>query len=309
MTVLVTGANGFLGTVLMSRNRDFLGTDLIEKNQKVFFCDLREGHDFEKIIIEHQVTEIIHLAGVQFNSYIPPKARNNYFHQNILMAETISNAANSTGVKKIVYVSTDMVYGDKVFSPVNEEDTPYPIGEYGASKLAAEGIFMDSSNSYEFIILRPRLILGKGRVGTILKLANLIKSPFPVVLIGNGKNKYQFIAAEDVCAAIELSLKKDLSGIFNIGSDNPPNLDVLFAETFLKLNRKKIILKIPIRLAIMIFNFLDTFSLSPLTPEQYRIAGLDFVLNTDKIKSQLGWSPTKSDQSMLFEALDDLLES
>ena len=134
-------------------------------------------------------------------------------------------------------------------------------------------------------------------------------APFPLILIGNGKNKYQFIAAEDVCSAIELSLTKSQSGIFNIGSDNPPNLDVLFRNTLLNLKRKKIIFRIPMRPAIAMFNFLDRFGISPLTPEQYRIAGLDFVLNTDKIKLQLGWSPTKNDQYMLFEALDDLINS
>jgi nucleoside-diphosphate-sugar epimerase len=307
MTVLVTGANGFLGTILMSRNPDFLGIDLVGNHQQVLFCDVRDGLAIRKFLVDHKVTEIIHLAGVQFNSYIPRKNRDDFFHQNVVMAETVSNAANSLGVRKIVYVSSDMVYGDSVVSPVTEDVTPCPIGEYGASKLVAEKIFLDSSNSYEVVILRPRLILGKGRVGTIQKLAKLIQSPLPVVLIGNGKNKYQFVAAEDVCAAIELSLFKKLFGVYNIGSDNPPNLDELFSQTLLGLNRKKIVLKIPMRVAVMILDFLDSFGLSPLAPEQYRIAGLDFVLRTDKIKSQLGWSPSKNDQSMLFESLRDLI--
>lgn len=202
-----------------------------------------------------------------------------------------------------------MVYGDDVISPVSEEITPSPIGEYGASKLAAEKIFSNSRNTYKVVILRPRLILGKGRVGTIQKLAKLIESPLPIILIGNGKNKYQFVAAEDVCAAIELSLNQNVSGIFNIGSDNPPNLDDLFKATLLNLNRKKTILKIPTRFAVLVFDLLDRLGLSPLTPEQYKIAGLDFVLDTDKLKNQLGWSPTKNDQTMLFDSLKDLINA
>jgi len=307
MTVLVTGADGFLGTILMSRNPEYFGIDQFNKNQKVSLCDLRDELSFRKFIIDHEVTEIIHLAGVQFNSYIPRRNRVNFFEQNVLMAESISNAANSLGIKKIVYVSTDMVYGDSVTSPVIEDVMPCPIGEYGASKLAAERIFSNSSNGYQTVILRPRLILGKGRVGTIQKLAALIESPLPVILIGSGNNKYQFVAAEDVCAAIELSLTLNRSGVFNIGSDNPPDLNVLFKETLFRLNRNKLILRIPIPLAFLVLNFLDWLSLSPLTPEQYKIAGLDFVLNTDKIKSQLGWNPSKSDQAMLHECLSDLI--
>jgi dTDP-glucose 4,6-dehydratase len=309
MTVLVTGADGFLGTILMSRNPDFLGIDRYNKNQKVSICDLRDILSLRRFLVDHQITEIIHLAGVQFNSYIRRRNRKDFFEQNFFMAESISSVANSLGIKKIIYVSTDMVYGNNVVSPVAEDAPPCPIGEYGASKLAAERIFSDASNRYKVVILRPRLILGQGRVGSIQKLAKLIQSPFPVVLIGNGKNKYQFIAAEDVCAAIELSLTANVSGIFNIGSDNPPNLNVLFKDTLITLKCSKLILKIPMRLAIVIFDFLDVLGLSPLTPEQYRIAGLDFVLNTEKIKSQIGWSPTKNDQIMFFESLNDLINS
>ena len=45
------------------------------------------------------------------------------------------------------------------------------------------------------------------------------------------------------------------------------------------------------------------------TPEQYKIAGLDFVLDTYKIKTQLGWSPTKNDQAMLFDSLNNLISA
>ena len=306
MTVLVTGADGFLGSILMSRNPDFLGVDRFRKNKNVFLCDLGDEQSLRKILIDNEVTEIVHLAGVQFSSYIRRGQRSNFFSQNVLMAQSISNVVNSIGIKKIVYVSTDMVYGDRVNSPVTEDSVPNPIGEYGASKLAAEKIFSHTSNEYEVVILRPRLILGKGRVGTIQKLANLINSPFPVVLIGNGKNKYQFVAAEDVCSAIELSLGFKTKGIFNIGSDDPPKLDDLFKETLTNLNRKKKVIKLPFKAAVLIFNILDRLGVSPLTPEQFKIAGLDYILSTEKIKSQLGWSPTKNDQTMLSESLHDL---
>ena len=309
MTVLVTGANGFLGSILMSRNPDFFGIDRINKKNNILLCNLGDERTLRKILIENEVTEIIHLAGVQFSSYIRPRQRAEFFSENVRMAQSISVVSNSTGIKKVVYVSTDMVYGDRVISPVAEDAHPNPIGEYGMSKLAAEKIFSDASNSYEVVILRPRLILGKGRLGTIQKLANLINSPLPIMLIGNGKNKYQFVAAEDVCSAIELTLKLNMGGIFNIGSDNPPNLDDLFKDTLSNLNRKKMVLKIPLKVAVLIFNILDRLGVSPLTPEQYKIAGLDFVLNTDKIKSQLGWFPTKNDQAMLFESLSELLVS
>jgi len=309
MTVMVTGANGFVGSVLMSRNPSFLGIDIRGENERVSICDATDKENLQKFIAENSITKVVHLAGVQFSAYIPKKSRLEYFKHNIDLAETIRSVARSSSISKIVYVSTDMVYGDKISTPLSEISIPNPIGEYGASKLAAEEILGKDSVEYGTVILRPRLILGVGRVGTIQKLARLIASPLPVILIGNGKNKYQFVAVEDVCSAIELSLDSGVIGVFNIGSDNPPSLNNLFKDTLSVLNRRKFILKVPNALAIILFNFLDVFGISPLTPEQYRIAGLDFVLNTEKIKNELGWVPTKDDRTMLIESLRNLIKS
>lgn len=308
MTVLITGADGFLGSVLMSRNPDFLGIDRTSKSSKVFVCDLTDGLLLQEFLIKNNVTQIVHLAGVQFSSYIPPHKRAEFFNKNIQIAEAIRNATSHVNLNKLIYVSTDMVYGDLVASPVLETYTPKPIGEYGASKLAAERILSECMQANNLVIFRPRLILGKGRVGTIQKLAKLIRSPLPIILIGNGKNKYQFVAVEDVCSAIELALNSSFGGVFNIGSDLPPDLNELFKTTLSNLNRKKRILRIPMHIAILIFNTLDRIAISPLTPEQYRIAGLDFVLDTHKIKSTFGWVPTKNDETMLSESLSYFLD-
>jgi dTDP-glucose 4,6-dehydratase len=309
MTVLVTGASGFLGAILMSRNPEFLGIDLVSVSERVDVCDVRDESVLQEYLHKNDVSEIVHLAGVQFNSYIRKKDRAEFFIQNIKMANSICGASELLGIRKVVYVSTDMVYGDKITKPISEEFTPLPIGEYGSSKLQAESILSEGLKNCDVVIFRPRLILGKGRVGTIQKLAKLIESPLPILLIGNGKNKYQFVAVEDVCSAIELALKSKSKGVFNIGSDSPPNLDDLFKSTLSNLNRNKRIFRIPLRFAILAFNLLDRMGMSPLTPEQYRIAGLDFILDTQKVKSVFGWSPTKNDETMLFESLSNLLDS
>jgi dTDP-glucose 4,6-dehydratase len=147
-----------------------------------------------------------------------------------------------------------------------------------------------------------------GRVGTIQKLADLIDSPFPIVLIGSGENSYQFISAEDVCKAIELSLLLDVNGVFNIGSDNPPNLNDLFDKTLTNLGKNKSIVRVPARFGIFMLDVLDKLGISPLTPEQYKIAPINYVLDTKKIKFDMDWSPSLTDEEMLTSALKDLLD-
>ena len=44
--------------------------------------------------------------------------------------------------------------------------------------------------------------------------------------------------------------------------------------------------------------------MAPLNPEQFRIAGVDYVLDTSKAARQLGWQPQQRDADMLWSAYD-----
>jgi dTDP-glucose 4,6-dehydratase len=112
---------------------------------------------------------------------------------------------------------------------------------------------------------------------------------------------------QDVCKAIELFLNSEFEGIFNIGSDDPPKLDTLFKSTLSVLRRKKILLRIPSCIVFPILDTLDYMNIGILAPEQYKIANLDYVLSTDKLKSELKWNPSQSDEELLTLALKELL--
>ena len=303
MKTLVTGAAGFVGQQILLHNPNFIGVDLRYQDSTVMFCDARNSEELISTIRKFQIDKIVHLAGVQYLEYVPKKARENFFSSNVEMAKALHLAACVTGVKRIVYISTDMVYGAQVTSPVDEDHETSPIGEYGRSKLLSERILADTSRTYSLCILRPRLILGRGRQGTIAKLVRLIKSPWPIFLIGNGQNRYQFVSVEDVCEVILKMLERDTEGIFNIGSDNPPRVTELFEATLRNLGIKKRIIKIPSLLAFGILNLLDKLGVSPLAPEQFRIANIDYVLNTNKLNRELNWRARSNDADLLTEAI------
>ncbi len=303
MRTLVTGAAGFVGQQLLLHNPNFIGVDLRYQDSAVRFCDARNSEELISTIRKFQIDKIVHLAGVQYLEYVPKRARENFFSSNVEMAKALHLAACQTGVKRIVYISTDMVYGAQVTSPVDEDHETSPIGEYGKSKLLSERILADKSRTYSLCILRPRLILGRGRQGTIAKLVRLIKSPWPIFLIGNGQNRYQFVSVEDVCEVILKMLERETEGVFNIGSENPPRVTDLFEATLRNLGIKKRIIKIPSFLAFGILNLLDKLGVSPLAPEQFRIANIDYVLNTTKLNRELNWRARSNDAGLLTEAI------
>lgn len=307
MSILITGASGFVGGYLLARNSEFVGVDINPRNPSIIYCDVNKIEELRKIVKDFKVKRIVHLAGVQFTSYIPPTLRNKVMKENLTMAQAISSVAESENIEVIVYVSTDMVYGSVVNSPVSEVSIPKPIGEYGESKLAAEKEFLRLSGRCKVVIFRPRLIMGQGRQGTIQTLSRLLVSRLPLFLIGNGKSRYQFVGVEDVCEAILLALETEDSQVYNLGSDNPPQLNDLFKFVLKKLGIKKLIVRIPSWLATLILSTFDKFGVSPLTPEQYKIAGKDYVLDTTKVKERLKWTPKSTDGELLLESLDHLI--
>jgi nucleoside-diphosphate-sugar epimerase len=308
LKTLVTGASGFVGKKLLKMNSDFLGVDIDPHHSGILRCDIRNSSELIEIISKNNIDSIIHLAGKQYTKYVKPKARESFFLSNVQMALAIKDATTKAKLKRIIYVSTDMVYGSNVESPVIESTPTNPIGPYGESKLKAEEILQSINKDVAVSILRPRLIIGAGRAGTIDKLAKLIHLKLPVVLIGSGRNRYQFISVDDVCVALQMLLEKGSSGVFNIGSDNPPTVDKLFKETLGRLDVGNPIVKVPSALAFFVLEKLDTLGIGPLAPEQFRLANIDYVLDTSRLKRELQWKPQFQDNQLLFEALYALLQ-
>ena len=110
------------------------------------------------------------------------------------------------------------------WEPINfEEYKGYK--EYQDSRQVKE-------QSIKYFIFRPRLIAGPGRYGLFLKLFYLIKNNLPVPLIGDGTNRYQFISVFDCAVALIHSLNPNsVAGIYNLGSDSPPDVNTLLNES------------------------------------------------------------------------------
>ncbi len=307
MTTLVTGASGFVGTVLLSRNSDFLGCDINVQSENVSKIDLRDKHALLEFCQHYGVTRIVHLAGAQYSGRIARRKRKLFFEEgNVLLADSIRYLTEQMAISHVVFLSTDMVYGIPKTELIDENHQTRPNGPYGSSKLKCESILSSIQDGTIVTIFRPRLIIGAGRSGTINQLQKWISTYLPVPIIGSGLNRYQFISVNDVAKAIEISLKEKIPGVFNLGSDFPPEVRSLIPSVLKQLHKQRIVVKLPARATKFFLNVLDLLSLSPLVPEQFMIADQNFVLDTLKFKKISGWVPENSDKDMLFEALNDL---
>ena len=112
------------------------------------------------------------------------------------------------------------------------------------------------------------------------------------------------ISVFDLAHAITLAIDKKANGIFNLGSDNPPMVKDLLMHLIQKANSKSKLLNLPQGLTVFGLDFLYMFRVSPLFPEQYKIASIDYILDTSKAKNELGWQSRFTDQQMMTDAYE-----
>jgi dTDP-glucose 4,6-dehydratase len=112
------------------------------------------------------------------------------------------------------------------------------------------------------------------------------------------------ISVFDLGNAITLALEKKAEGIFNLGSDNPPMVKDLLNGLIKIENSKSKLLFLQQTFTNFGLDFLYLFRLSPLFPEQYKIASTDYILDTSKAKRELGWQCRYSDQQMMIDAYE-----
>lgn len=311
--ILVTGSAGLLGrelcTQLAARGFRVRGIDRqSEPEAQARVCRADELHAdlLDPAACRKScsgVTTIIHTAALQHHSSPPRWGRERFFSANVEMTRNVVDAAVAAGVRHIVFVSSDMVYGMPPGRPLREDDPPRPIGPYGRSKLASERVCESARQRGVVVtVLRPRLIVGPGRLGVLTRLFDRIRAGKSVPMLGDGGNRYQMVGVADVAAACIAAIERPFAGVFNLGSSDPPTVRALLEEICRRAGTGSRVTPLPLAPANAALWVLHAVRLSPLVPEQFRIAGVDYVLDTSAAKHNLGWAPELSDIEMLWQA-------
>lgn len=215
------------------------------------------------------------------------------------------------GAHRMVQFTTDMVYGHSVGDRQDESHPLKPLGEYGASKHAAEqACEAYRAKGFNVTIFRPRLIIGPGRLGILSKLFKLIDLNLPVPMIGTGKNPYQFISVYDCASAAVAGWRAGLPNeAYNLGSDDPPSVKELLGGLIRQAGSRSILVPTPAFAVKATLHALDRLNKPLMDPEQFLIADEFCVRETSKAKRELGWAPRHNDRDMLVAAYAEYRKS
>ena len=160
-TVLVTGGNGFIGTMLckllVDTGHTVINIDWTKKQQPgvtLYPFDI-DNSQVDGVIKLTKPDTIIHLAADHEvgRSVTEPEV---FYKNNVMNTIGLLNSAISSGVKNFIFSSSSSVYGDVLGFPTTEDSPKAPMSPYGRTKAMVEDILQDYSHAHglNFVALR-----------------------------------------------------------------------------------------------------------------------------------------------------------
>ena len=201
-SVLVTGGAGYIGAhivdLLYDSGYDIVVFDNLSNgfkenvNPNVTFIkgDILNELDLKSIFENYKIDSIIHMASLKSVS----ESMSNpamYSENNIIGSINLISIANQYNIKKFIFSSTAAVYGNPMYSPIDEKHSLTPINHYGFTKLYVENYINWISNfsDMKFICFRYFNAAGYSIKENLIKFRERRpENLFPIVMeVANGE--------------------------------------------------------------------------------------------------------------------------
>ncbi len=308
-TVLVTGGAGFFGSLLKKtlaeEGHRCVSIDLERDPSTLQNCtciqgDIRDKGTMQGIFQSYRFDTIFHCAAMLAHHV---KNKEALWTSNVDGTAILGECASRYGVPKIIFLSSNCLWGKSLGRKVSEDDVPHPIEIYGKSKYEAEKILLKHTE-FSSVIFRCPTIIDGGRLGLLSILFAFIEEGRRVWLVNGGGNRYQFIYAQDLIDACLRAMDYPTTEIFNIGSDDVQTLAEVYKHVIDTAGTKARLGTVPGWLAIPLMQLSHMLGLSPLGPYHYKMIAEDFIFDTTKIKEKLRWNPTLSNAAMMAKAYE-----
>lgn len=211
--ILITGVNGFVGTALcmeaVARGFDVRGAtrtvcDSPIGVENIVVGDIDADTEWHSALLNCDV--VIHLAArVHVMSETADDSLSEFRLVNTTGTEYLARCAATSGVKRLVYVSSIKVNGEETSGDVAfcEQDQPNPQEAYGVSKWEAEQALhrVAAETGMEVVIVRPPLVYGPGVKGNFAQMLRVVTMGIPLPFAGV-KNKRELIYVDNLVDAL-----------------------------------------------------------------------------------------------------------
>jgi UDP-glucose 4-epimerase len=209
---------------------------------------------------------------------------------NIIGLLNILESCVTHGVKRVIFASSGgAVYGEQDYFPADERHSTRPIAPYGVAKLSSEHYLFYYKAVYQLdsVSLRYANVYGprqnpKGEAGVVAIFASKMLAGEQPVINGDGKQTRDYVFVGDVVEANMLALRCPGSDVFNVGTGIETDVNTLFHALKHATRSGCAEQHVPAKKG-----------------EQLRS-----VLDTQKIRTTLGWKPTVTLEEGLGRTVD-----
>lgn len=202
--ILVTGANGFVGSALCEqlkkRSIDYRASVRRKTRENEHETgDMNKDVDWSVAL--DGCDTVIHLAArVHVMDDRVPDSLAAFRTTNVVATENLVRQAVAWGVRRFVFVSSIKVNGESTNGvPFRASDVPAPQDAYGQSKLEAEHILHEISarTGLEIVVVRPPLVYGPGVGANFQRLMQLVRMGVPLPF-GRVDNRRSLVSRDNL---------------------------------------------------------------------------------------------------------------
>lgn len=308
LTVLVTGANGFVGhavsRALRERGDAVLGLVRCAQSTEPGVREwVLQTSDFAGVQarwpIGFRCDVAIHLAArvhvMRDDSFDPLSA---YQATNVAGTLRCAEAARAAGARRFVFVSSIKAIAEvDAGRPLRETDEPVPVDPYGISKLEAERALIDygRESGLEIVIVRPPLVYGPGVRANFLQLMSVVAKGVPLPL-GSITARRSLVFVDNLAdALVHCTTDPRAAGeTFHVTDGRDLSVSELVQALATQLHAPVRLIPVPVGLLRL------AGRLTGRTAQVNRLIG-ELRLDSSHICERLGWYPPHTVEHGLLE--------
>lgn len=231
MKILVTGACGYKGTVLVSKllraGYEVIAFDIM------WFGNYLNPHDGLRVVKGDvrdtasvpldDVDAVIHLSSVANDPCgdLDPRLT---WEISCLSTMRLADKAVRMGIERFIYASSGSVYGVKTEQQVTEDLELLPLSEYNKTKMVGERVLLSYSKDMIVQIVRPATVCGlspRMRLDVSVNLLTMQALTKNEITILGGDQTRPNIHIDDITDLYLFLLRRpELQGIYNAGFEN-----------------------------------------------------------------------------------------
>ena len=288
MTLLFTGASGFLGSnIIQLLNGAYNIISVGLSPQDTYLVDI--ATDIPTFIDAFDV--VFHAAGKAHSVPKTEAEKRLFFDVNLQGTNNLCTALERSGIPKaFIFISTVAVYGCDSGENITEEHPLNGTTPYALSKIKAEKYLQGwcAMHNVKLSILRPSLIAGPNPPGNLGAMIRGIRNG-KYLSIAGGKARKSVLMVQDIANLLPMLIEK--GGIYNVCDSYQPSFRELEMVIYKQLN-KKLPLSIPYWFAKSMAIFGDCFGeKAPINSLKLRKITHSLTFSNEKAMRELGWKP------------------